>query len=46
MQAAFFGSLAAFTILFIALYWHRYRLGMAQKLLEQQRSEIESGVEA
>ena len=45
MQAAFFGSLAAFTLLFIALYWHRYRLGTAQSLVVQKRMEIETGGE-
>jgi len=45
MQTAFFGSLAAFTILFIALYWHRYRLGMAQNEVQQKRMEIEAGGE-
>lgn len=43
MQVAFFGSLAAFTILFIALYWHRLRLGKAQNFVQQQRLEIEAG---
>ncbi len=46
MQAAFFSSLAAFTILFIALYWHRYRLGLAQHETQQKRMEIEDGDEA
>jgi len=45
MQAAFFGSLAAFTLLFIALYWHRYRLGSAQSAVMQKRMEIEAGGE-
>ena len=46
MQAAFFSSLAAFTILFVALYWHRYRLGLKQNEVQQKRMEIESGGEA
>lgn len=46
MQVAFFGSLAAFTILFIALYWHRYRLGIAQNEVQQRRMELETGGEA
>jgi len=46
MQAAFFSSLAAFTILFIALYWHRYRLGLAQDETQQKRMEIEDGDKA
>ncbi len=45
MQAAFFSSLAAFTLLFISLYWHRYRLGTAQSLVVQKRMEIETGGE-
>lgn len=46
MQAAFFSSLAAFTILFVALYWHRYRLGMAQNDVQQKRMELEEEGEA
>ena len=46
MQAAFFSSLAAFTLLFIALYWHRYLLGLKQNEVQQKRMEIESGGEA
>lgn len=42
MQAAFFSSLAAFTLLFIALYWHRYRLGAAQNENQQKRMEIDN----
>jgi len=45
MLAAFFGSLAAFTLLFVALYWHRYRLGSAQSELMQKRMELEAGGE-
>ena len=45
MQAVFFGSLAAFTLLFIALYWHRYRLGSAQSSVQQKRMKIEAGGE-
>jgi heme exporter protein C len=46
MQVAFFSSLAAFTTLFIALYWHRYRLGKAQNEVERKRLEFEAGGEA
>lgn len=46
MQAAFFSSLGAFTLLFIALYWHRYRLGLKENAALQKRMEIESGGEA
>ena len=46
MQIAFFSSLAAFTLLFIALFWHRYRLGLAQNILQQQREELESAGES
>ena len=46
MQAAFFSSLAAFTILFIALYWHRYRLGLAENQIQQKRAEYENEGEA
>ena len=46
MQAAFFSSLAAFTLLFIALYWHRYLLGLKQNKVQQKRMEIESGGDA
>lgn len=45
MQAAFFSSLGAFTLLFIALYWHRYRLGLKENAALQKRMEIESGGE-
>ena len=45
MQAAFFSSLGAFTLLFIALYWHRYRLGLKENAVLQKRMEIESGGE-
>jgi len=42
MQVTFFSSLAAFTLLFIALFWHRYRLGLSQNILHAQREELES----
>ena len=45
MQTAFFSSLGAFTLLFIALYWHRYRLGLKENAALQKRMEIESGGE-
>ncbi len=45
MQAAFFSSLGAFTLLFIALYWHRYRLGLKENAVLQKRMEVESGGE-
>jgi heme exporter protein C len=38
MLTAFFASLLAFSILFTAIYWHRYRLGLIQKSL----SDLES----
>jgi heme exporter protein C len=37
MTQTFLVSLAAFTILFIALFWHRIRLGSKQALLEEKR---------
>ncbi len=40
MQVAFFASLAAFTILFAAFYWHRLRLGMFQARLEERKLEL------
>lgn len=46
MQTAFFSSLAAFSILFIVLFWHRYRLGLMQQQVEQRRMEIEAGDES
>lgn len=46
MQSAFIGSLAAFTLLFAALYWHRCRLGLLQEQVETARLEIENGGEA
>ncbi len=41
MQVTFFSSLAAFSILFAALYWHRYRLGKLQNEISQQRAALE-----
>lgn len=41
MQTAFFSSLAAFSILFAALYWHRYRLGRLQHELWEKCAAIE-----
>jgi len=46
MQTAFFTSLAAFSILFVVLFWHRYRLGLMQRQVEQRRMEIEAGDES
>jgi len=46
MQTAFFGSLAAFTILFAALYWHRYRLGLLQAEVQIKRDELETWEDA
>jgi len=40
MQVAFFASLAAFSILFAAFYWHRLRLGLLQKKLEDRKLEL------
>lgn len=42
MQAAFFASLIAFSILFAAFYWHRLRLGNIEKALEERRMELSS----
>ncbi len=41
MQTAFFSSLAAFSILFIALYWHRYRLGNLQAEINERRAALQ-----
>lgn len=46
MQTVFFSSLSAFTILFVALYWHRYRLGMRQNEILHKRAELEAGGDA
>ena len=45
MQVAFFSSLAAFTLLFAALFWHRFRLGRAQNKLRQRQNELDFGGE-
>jgi cbb3-type cytochrome oxidase subunit 3 len=41
MQTTFFSSLAAFSILFIALYWHRYRLGNLQAEINERRAALQ-----
>lgn len=40
MQFTFFFSLVAFSILFAAFYWHRLRLGMFQKELDERKMEL------
>jgi len=39
MTQTFLFSLAAFTVLFAAFFWHRYRLGKAQSQAENERLE-------
>ena len=46
MQTVFFGSLAAFSILFAALYWHRYRLGLLQNEVQHKLAELENREDA
>ena len=41
MQVTFFFSLFAFTLLFIALFWNRYRLGKLNQQLEEQKMLLE-----
>lgn len=41
MQITFFSSLAAFSVLFAALYWHRYRLGRLQGEILEKRAALE-----
>ncbi len=38
MVQTFIGSLLAFTLLFAAFFWHRYRLGVKQEHWEQSRA--------
>ena len=42
MLVAFLSSLAAFSFLFVALYWHRYRLGRMQNTVQQKYLELET----
>lgn len=46
MEVAFFSSLAAFTVLFAAFYWHRLRLGLLEMAHEQRRMELNTGEES
>jgi len=41
MQVTFFFSLFAFTLLFIALFWNRYRLGELNQQPEEQKMLLE-----
>ena len=40
MRHTLFASLFAFTVLYIALLWHRYRLGRAMNRLEEERLHL------
>lgn len=40
MQLTFFFGLIAFSILFAAFYWHRLRLGMLQRELDERKMEL------
>jgi heme exporter protein C len=46
MLIAFFASLVAFSLLFIALYWHRIRLGSLTRVLETMRSTLDDEINA
>jgi heme exporter protein C len=45
MITTFFFGLAAFSILFTALFWHRYRLGTKQMTLVEYQMQSEGGEE-
>lgn len=40
MKFTFFFSLAAFSLLFVVLFWHRYRLGLLQGELDRIKNDI------
>ena len=40
MMTAFFISLAAFTLLYVALLWHRYRLEQLREQVEALKEEV------
>lgn len=46
MLVTFISSLAAFTVLFIALFWNRYRLGRMKQELDDKKLMLESEGEA